>query len=79
MNYSCSLTAMNKPEACCDNLIEATAVALNGDVVPLMLVAVQKHNLESSVDIALKWSVHQFKGTGWDSHQAVQGLFYGWA
>ena len=46
---------MNKPGACCGNLIEATAEALNGDIVALMLVAVQKDNLGLSVYLALKW------------------------
>ncbi len=54
---------MNKPEACCDNLIEMTAVGLNKDVIALMLVAVLKDNLGLSVNITLKWSVHQFKDT----------------
>ena len=47
----------------CNNLIEATAGALNGDIITLMLLAVQKNNLGLSVNLALKWSVHQFKGT----------------
>ena len=45
---------MNKPAARCDILIEATATALNEDVVALMLVAVQKDNLGLSVNLALK-------------------------
>ncbi len=49
---------MNKPAARCDILIETTAAALNDDVVALMLVAVQKHNLGLSVNLALKRSVH---------------------
>ena len=54
---------MDQKEARCDSLIEATAAALNDDVVALMLVAVQRdNNLGLSVNIALKWSVHQFKG-----------------
>ncbi|SRR6266404_2338754 len=53
---------MGLKETRCDNLIEATAAALNEDVVALMLVAVQKDNLGVSVNLALKWSVHQFKG-----------------
>ncbi len=44
-------------------LIEATAAALNDDIVALMLVAVQEDNLGLSVDLALKRSVHQFYGT----------------
>ena len=45
---------MNKPEARCDVIIEATATALNEDAVALMLVAVQKDNLGLSVNLALK-------------------------
>ncbi len=45
---------MDKQEAHCDTLIEATAAALNEDVVALMLVAVQKDNVKLSVDIALR-------------------------
>ncbi len=45
---------MNKPEARCDGLMEATAVALNEDAVALMLVAVQKDNMGLGVNLALK-------------------------
>ncbi len=54
---------MNKQEAHCDALIQATAQALNEDVVTLMLVAVQKDNLGLSVYLALNRSVLQVKGT----------------
>ena len=55
---------MNKPEARCNILIEATATALSEDVVALMLVTVQRdNNLGLSVNIALKRPVHQFKRT----------------
>lgn len=37
----------------CDNLIEKTAATLNDDVVALMLLAVQRDNLELSVRMAL--------------------------
>ena len=37
----------------CDTLIEKTAAALNDDVVVLMLLAVQRDNLELSVKTAL--------------------------
>ncbi len=37
----------------CDNLIEETAAALNDNVVGVMLLAVQKSNLELSVRTAL--------------------------
>jgi len=55
--------AMNKQEARCHPLIKATAAALNDDAVALMLVAVQKDNLELSVDLALNQSVLQFRRT----------------
>ena len=38
----------------CNNLVEKTAVALNEDTVLLMLIAVQKNNLELSVKTALR-------------------------
>ena len=37
----------------CDSLVEKTATALNEDTVVLMLLAVQKNNLELSVKTAL--------------------------
>ena len=39
----------------CSNLIEKTAAALNDDAVMLMLVAVQRNNVELSVKFAWKW------------------------
>ena len=39
----------------CNSLIEETAVALNEDTVVLMLLAVQKKNIELSVMTALRW------------------------
>ena len=46
---------MHKPDQKCTDLIEATADALNAGVVALMLMAVQRDNLELSVDQAIKW------------------------
>ena len=37
----------------CDDLIEKTAAALDEDIVALMLLAVQRHNLQLSVKAAL--------------------------
>jgi hypothetical protein len=37
----------------CDDLIEKTAATLNEDIITLMLLAVQRDNLELSVKIAL--------------------------
>jgi hypothetical protein len=48
-----SLAEMHMKESRCDGLIEKTAAALNEDVVALMLLAVQKGNLELSVKTAL--------------------------
>jgi hypothetical protein len=39
----------------CGDLVEKTAAALNEDVVLLMLVAVQRGNVELSVKLAGKW------------------------
>jgi hypothetical protein len=39
----------------CEDLIAKTAMALNEDVVTLMLIAVQRGNLELSVKRALNW------------------------
>ena len=44
---------MHKEDSRCDNLIEKTAEVLNDDVVVLMLLAVQRGNLELSVKTAL--------------------------
>ena len=44
---------MNLKDSHCSGLIEETAVALNEDVVALMLLAVQRGNIELSVKIAL--------------------------
>ena len=39
----------------CGNLIEETAAALNEDTITLMLMAVQRSNIELSVKRALNW------------------------
>ena len=46
---------MQKHGQRCDGLIELTANALSGSVVALMLVAVQRDNLELSI----KWAIAQ--------------------
>ncbi|KAN0129344.1 hypothetical protein V8E53_012828 [Lactarius tabidus] len=48
------LEKMHKKSACCDDLIEKTGADLNRDTVALMLLAVQKGNLELSVKVALR-------------------------
>ena len=44
---------MHREDSRCDHLIEKTAEALNEDVVASMLLAVQRDNLELSVEEAL--------------------------
>jgi hypothetical protein len=45
---------MHKPDEKCSDLIEVTANALSGGIVALMLMAVQRDNLELSVKQAIK-------------------------
>jgi hypothetical protein len=44
---------MHKPDQRCNGLIEITASALTGGVVALMLLAVQRDNLELSINQAI--------------------------
>ncbi len=46
---------MHKDGQRCTDLIKLTANSLSGDVVALMLIAVQKDNLELSVTSAISW------------------------
>jgi hypothetical protein len=39
----------------CGNLVEKTAAALNEEAVMLMLVAVQRGNVDLSVKLACRW------------------------
>jgi hypothetical protein len=48
------LEKMHLKNSHCDSLVEKTAEALNQDAVALMLLAVQKGNLELGVKIALR-------------------------
>ena len=45
---------MQRPGQRCAGLVELTADALRDDVVALMLVAVQRDNLEISMKLAIK-------------------------
>ena len=45
---------MQKHGQQCAGLIELTANALSGDTIALMLVAVQKYNLELSINQAIR-------------------------
>ncbi|KAN0131264.1 hypothetical protein V8E53_010968 [Lactarius tabidus] len=55
------LQKMHMKDSCCDSLVEKTATALNDDTVTLMLLAVQRGNLELSVKTALS-RVHHNAG-----------------
>ena len=46
---------MHKDGQQCTDLIKLTANSLSGDVVALMLIAVQKDNLELSITSAISW------------------------
>jgi hypothetical protein len=48
------LAGMHKPGQKCNDLVEMTASALSGGVVALMLLAVQRDNLELSISHAVK-------------------------
>jgi hypothetical protein len=45
---------MNKPGQRCTELMEITANALSGNVVALMLLAVQRDNLELNISQAVR-------------------------
>jgi hypothetical protein len=49
------LAGMNKDGQRCTELIEKTANELSDSVVSLMLLAVQKDNLELSIKLAVRW------------------------
>ena len=53
LTSQCCSTEMHRPNGRCDDLIEKTAAALSEDAVALMLLAVQKGNVELSVKVAL--------------------------
>ena len=52
---------MQKVETRCHALLEETAEALNSDVLALMLLAVQKTDLELSIRVAVKRCVLYMK------------------
>ena len=53
-SHADALAEIHMKDGCCNRLIEETVIALNEDTVQLMLLAVQKNNLELSVRIALR-------------------------
>jgi hypothetical protein len=46
---------MHKHGQRCTDLVEMTVNSLRDDVVALMLLAVQKDNMEMSIKYAIKW------------------------
>jgi len=61
---------MNKPGQRCTELISKTASSLSSNVVRLMLLAVQKHNLELNINYAVEW-VHSAIERGSGSTETV--------
>ena len=79
----CPLEEMHRNGSQCHNLVEKTAAALNEEAVMLMLLAVQRGNVELSVKEAWRWWVHQFNGKSEQgSQQKLQcsrtWYFWGW-
>ena len=54
-------TGMHEAGKSCTELIEKTAYALNDNVVSVMLLAVQKGNLELSIYVAVTKSVFSYR------------------
>jgi len=52
---NCCPKEMHKHGQRCTELIEKTANALSSGVVTLMLLAVQKNNLQLNINQAVKW------------------------
>ena len=52
---------MHKHDQRCTDLLEVTANSLSGNVVALMLLAVQRDNLEFSVTRAVAWLVPRYR------------------
>ena len=46
---------MHRNGSHCRNLVEKTAAALNDEAVMLMILAVQRGNVELSVKVAWRW------------------------
>ena len=57
----------------CTDLIETTADALSGSAVALMLLTVQKDNLELNVNQAVKWYVEFVRMSGRNCSIAIIG------
>jgi hypothetical protein len=67
---------MNKPGQRCTDLISKTASSLSSSVVRLMLLAVQKDNLELNINYAVTWLVQIHNRMRMDMNVvALQGPF----
>jgi len=64
------LERMHKPDQRCTDLIEMTANTLSGGVVALMLMAVQRDNLELSIKLAIK-GTYRLLGKGPTSTEII--------
>jgi hypothetical protein len=53
---------MHRPGQRCFDLIQTTANALSSGVVSLMLLSVQKNNLELNINRAVRWYVPMHGG-----------------
>jgi hypothetical protein len=49
------LAEMHKHKQRCTDLIEMTANALSSNVIAIMLLALQKDNLEPNINQAIRW------------------------
>src|SRR4051812_22635221 len=58
------LSGMHKEKSDCLHLIETTAASLNSDVLAVMLLAVQRENLELSIKMAVKWWLRMERKAG---------------
>jgi hypothetical protein len=55
ITLTCHPKEMHKHGQRCSELIEKTANALSSGVITLMLLAIQKNNLELNINQAVKW------------------------
>ncbi|KAF7344040.1 hypothetical protein MVEN_01693500 [Mycena venus] len=70
------LESMDQPGKRCDNLIETTMVALNDEIVTLMLLAVQRQNLQFSVRTGVRWAfdMHNLGDSGWPVKECLRAF-----
>jgi hypothetical protein len=54
---------MHRPSQRCADLIETTANALSGGAVALILLAIQKNNLELNINRAIELYVYVYSGS----------------